>query len=139
MPPRSPSSHTDSGAELSVTSLILDVLKEDSRGASQPAPRRQQREGVHAELLRARDEARRLPGAAWRGALRGGGGEGGGKGPGGGRRGGAGDRGPAGDAEGLTGEDEKLEDEFKAMELAFKEEMGIVDEVEAPAEAAAEA
>ena len=41
-----------------------------------------------------------------------------------------------GDAEGVSAEDEKLEDAFKAMELAFKEEMGIVDEGEAPAEAA---
>ena len=41
-----------------------------------------------------------------------------------------------GDAEGVSAEDEKLEDAFKAMEIAFKEEMGIVDEGEAPAEAA---
>ena len=33
-------------------------------------------------------------------------------------------------------DDEKLEMAFQAMELAFKEEMGIVDEGEAPAEAA---
>ena len=40
-----------------------------------------------------------------------------------------------GDGEKGADDDERLEDAFLAMEIAFKAEMGIVDEVAAPAEA----